>query len=521
MASKLWYVIILFVGSLVVVASMSLWNFKTLVNYLTNIANNQLPAVRQMTLADMMHDGIRANVFHAVLLVNSKDAKEKEAVRQELVEFTDNINQYLAAISKLSLSAETKAAIDPALPEVAAYVALAKDVSDKALADDLAGAQATLPAFTEKFEHLEKFLGTLGDGIENEARAVSTAGTTFAEKAMQLLMLVSAIGMLASLICSFVIVRNLSKVLRTIKNVITKLATESAQINGSAEYLGSTADSLSRSIEVQAAALQETAASLNEISAMAEQTNSHSTQLEKTAQDSVGSAGDGKNSIKQMLQAVSSIRESNAAVMAQVNDSNNKITDIVKMISEIGNKTKVINDIVFQTKLLSFNASVEAARAGEHGKGFAVVAEEIGNLAQISGTAAREISDLLSTSIAKVEVIVSDSRKKVEVLVSDERGKLEVGVNVANQCDSALAAIVSHSGEVESMVSAITTAIKEQSKGIQEITKTIQILDQSTGKNSQSAKETSDTSQSLLTQSGSLEEIVTELEELIEVKKSA
>ncbi|MBC7465119.1 MAG: hypothetical protein H7256_03945 [Bdellovibrio sp.] len=50
-------------------------------------------------------------------------------------------------------------------------------------------------------------------------------------------------------------------------------------------------------------------------------------------------------------------------------------------MEEIGNKTKVINDIVFQTKLLSFNASVEAARAGEHGKGFAVVAEEVGKLA--------------------------------------------------------------------------------------------------------------------------------------------
>ncbi len=51
---------------------------------------------------------------------------------------------------------------------------------------------------------------------------------------------------------------------------------------------------------------------------------------------------------------------------------------------DIGDKTKVINDIVFQTKRLSFNASVEAARAGEHGKGFAVVAEEVGNLAQMS-----------------------------------------------------------------------------------------------------------------------------------------
>ena len=72
------------------------------------------------------------------------------------------------------------------------------------------------------------------------------------------------------------------------------------------------------------------------------------------------------------------------------------------LISEIGNKTKVINDIVFQTKLLSFNASVEAARAGEHGKGFSVVAEEVGNLAHMSGNSAKEITQLLESSINRV-----------------------------------------------------------------------------------------------------------------------
>ena len=60
-------------------------------------------------------------------------------------------------------------------------------------------------------------------------------------------------------------------------------------------------------------------------------------------------------------------------------------------MEQIKDKVNIINDIVFQTKLLSFNASVEAARAGENGKGFAVVAEEVGNLASVSGKAANEI----------------------------------------------------------------------------------------------------------------------------------
>lgn len=102
-----------------------------------------------------------------------------------------------------------------------------------------------------------------------------------------------------------------------------------------------------------------------------------------------------------MIHSITEISESNDRIMSQVADGNRKISEIVQVISEIGNKTKVINDIVFQTKLLSFNASVEAARAGEHGKGFAVVAEEVGNLAQMSGNAAKEISDMLNGSVSR------------------------------------------------------------------------------------------------------------------------
>lgn len=74
--------------------------------------------------------------------------------------------------------------------------------------------------------------------------------------------------------------------------------------------------------------------------------------------------------------------------------SNKKITEITKVISEVAAKTQVINEIVFKTKLLSFNASVEAARAGDQGRGFSVVAEEVGNLAKMSGDAAKEISNI-------------------------------------------------------------------------------------------------------------------------------
>jgi methyl-accepting chemotaxis protein len=82
-----------------------------------------------------------------------------------------------------------------------------------------------------------------------------------------------------------------------------------------------------------------------------------------------------------LIHALLEINTTSTTLIEKVTDGNQQIVGIVGMIQEIGNKTKIINDIVFQTKLLSFNASVEAARAGEQGKGFAVVASEVGSLA--------------------------------------------------------------------------------------------------------------------------------------------
>lgn len=126
-----------------------------------------------------------------------------------------------------------------------------------------------------------------------------------------------------------------------------------------------------------------------------------------------------------MLNSIDEISQSNDSIADQTRQNNEKINEIVKLISDIGNKTKVINEIVFQTKLLSFNASVEAVRVGEYGKGFAVVAEEVGNLAnKMSGNAAKEISSLLDESQRKTAQIVKETESKVDELIKKFMKKL-------------------------------------------------------------------------------------------------
>ena len=124
----------------------------------------------------------------------------------------------------------------------------------------------------------------------------------------------------------------------------------------------------------------------------------------------------GKSIIDEMNAIVQDIHSGNEEMVKQVNNSNEEVEKIISIIKTIGDRTKVINDIVFQTKLLSFNASVEAARAGEMGKGFSVVAEEVGNLAKMSGDAAQEISAILDDSITTVHSIIERTKESSKII---------------------------------------------------------------------------------------------------------
>jgi methyl-accepting chemotaxis protein len=212
-----------------------------------------------------------------------------------------------------------------------------------------------------------------------------------------------------------------------------------------------------------------------------------------------------------MMKAIGDINTSNIGIMDQINMTNKEIENIVTIINEIGTKTKVINDIVFQTKLLSFNASVEAARAGEQGKGFAVVAEEVGNLAAMSGAAALEISNMLDGSIKTVESIVRESKEKIGKLVLVGKEKIDIGTKIARECEEVLSEIVASVASVSKIVSEISTASQEQAQGVHEITKAVAQLDQVTQQNTANSSESANAAGTLSGQAEMLNSLVRQL----------
>lgn len=275
--------------------------------------------------------------------------------------------------------------------------------------------------------------------------------------------------------------------------------------------IASTSTELSEASTEQAASLQETVASVEEISAMVNQNAEAASKSREASALSRREAEDGRRTVGEMMEAIHGIKSSNEEILQQMETGNKEIADIVKVIGEIGEKTKVINDIVFQTKLLSFNASVEAARAGEHGKGFAVVAEEVGNLAQMSGDAAKEISGMLTSSMQKVESIVEKTTQKVDRLVDLGRDKVSLGQSTAQKCHDALERILTQVSSVNDMVTEISNASREQAQGIQEITKAVNQLDQVTQQNTVASQDSSSQAESLSVQAVDLRGLVEKL----------
>lgn len=303
--------------------------------------------------------------------------------------------------------------------------------------------------------------------------------------------------------------------------VVLNLSKNSEALREASDSISTTSGSLAVVGSQQASATQETAASLDEIRAMVEKTSENSGRLQENARVMFQAVELGKQSLDQVVKSIEGIEHSSSQVVNSAEESNKEVSQIMTVISDIESKTKVINEIVFQTKLLSFNASVEAARAGEHGKGFAVVAEEVGNLANMSGVAAEEISTILQKAVSQVKGIIEKSHRRLEDVVGDTKNSISEGVRTAKDCGQAFESIVSQVTEVTSLTEEIAVAIQEQTKGLEEIGKAVRELEQTTQKNADAATVASNTSEILTHEMQGLGSSIQAIEHIIDGQSKA
>jgi methyl-accepting chemotaxis protein len=338
------------------------------------------------------------------------------------------------------------------------------------------------------------------------------------QKCVTAMTIFAVIGFFASLGVGMFSSKNLSTQLSSLAN---QLSNSAGQLSSSSSDLATASEQLLSSIDGQTSAIYETSTSMDEMNSMVNKSSENASHSQKVSVNSDDSARSSQKSMNEMLRAMDELDKSINTLTVQTESNIQSFSEINRVISEIGNKTKVINDIVFQTKLLSFNASVEAARAGEHGKGFSVVAEEVGNLAQHSGNAAQEIQNMINSSISNVSQIVSRSKSEIESIIRINREKVESGKTIATECGKSLEEVVTNVGRVRAMIDEISTAAKEQAIGIGEVTKTMAVLSQGTQQNAEVSKRASHASEQVAQQADDLRQMVTQLLHSIYGNKTA
>ncbi|QKI89285.1 methyl-accepting chemotaxis protein [Thiomicrorhabdus xiamenensis] len=215
----------------------------------------------------------------------------------------------------------------------------------------------------------------------------------------------------------------------------------SSTVSDEAGTLSRDATDLSSRVQQQAAALEETSATMEEMNS-AVQNNTESAHHAAVLFEEVNS----------QTEQAGQVMEKTIEAMGSIQDSSHEIAEIVTLI----------DSIAFQTNLLALNAAVEAARAGEHGRGFAVVAGEVRALAQKSADAAKDIKQLIDSSVLRI-----DQGTKL----ASETGK--VIKNITESIDKA-----------NGMIHQITNASAEQSEGVNQVYQAISDIDIATQQNS-------------------------------------
>ncbi len=232
-------------------------------------------------------------------------------------------------------------------------------------------------------------------------------------------------------------------------------------LNESTQTLSGASNNLSTSSNQQAASLEETAAALEEITSTIQANTQATVRMSQLASNVTKSAKNGQD---------------------LANKTAISMDDINKEVSSINVAIEVIDQIAFQTNILSLNAAVEAATAGEAGKGFAVVAAEVRNLANRSAEAAREIKNIVENASKKAKEGKNISDNMIE-------GYKELNENISNTILT---------------INEVADASKEQERGIIQINDAINLLDQATQKNAQVADQISTMAGNIAQMSNSL-----------------
>lgn len=263
------------------------------------------------------------------------------------------------------------------------------------------------------------------------------------------------------------ITAELSKMDDGLSNLIRRIRESAGILSQNAKKIAVGNQELSQRTQEQASTLEEIASAIQEINTSIHLMVVNSQEINGLSQETLSIMKDGEVSVYESKKAMERIIESS---------------------KQIGEITKLVNQIASQTNLLALNASVEAARSGERGRGFAVVATEIRNLANRSAASAKEI----------------------EELIRDSNGLINHGNDMVNNSAQILERILANTKKTAAEILVMSEAIQEEADALQQIEASVEQLNQVTQDNAGMVLSVSSASQSLSAISDDLKDLIEE-----------
>jgi methyl-accepting chemotaxis protein len=286
---------------------------------------------------------------------------------------------------------------------------------------------------------------------------------------------------------------SLERMINQLNSIVKRLSDNADKLVTTAGDVASSSEQMSRGAQDQTSQVTQVSTAIEEMTATILQSSKNATEVTEASKSASDTATDGGQIVAETIQGMQTI----ASVVKESSDSIGKLAQSADQIGEI---IGVIDDIADQTNLLALNAAIEAARAGEQGRGFAVVADEVRKLAERTGKATGEITDMIKGIQSETSEAVTSMGSGID--------QVDKGRELADQAGNSLTEIVNMSSQVMDMIQQIATASEEQSAAAEEISKNVESISAITNETANGAQQSATSAEELNRQAEGLKEIV-------------